>query len=74
MTEWCSGQRVGLITQRSEVRILVQSFLKAKAYSNGIQSKGRPVEKRMSFINYYVEYFEDDAEMFWFPKFKRLVR
>ena len=25
MTEWCSGQRVGLITQRSEVRILVQS-------------------------------------------------
>ena len=28
----------------------------------------------MSFINYYVEYFEDDAEMFWFPKFKRLVR
>ena len=28
----------------------------------------------MSFINYYVEYFEDDAEMFWFPKFKQLVR
>ena len=28
----------------------------------------------MSFINYYVEYFEDDAEMFWFPKFKRLAR
>ena len=28
----------------------------------------------MSFINYYVEYFEDDAEMFWFPKFKQLAR
>ena len=28
----------------------------------------------MSFINYYVEYFEDAAEMFWFPKFKCLVR
>ena len=28
----------------------------------------------MSFINYYVEYFEEDAEMFWFPKFKRLAR
>ena len=27
LTEWCSGQRVGLITQRSEVRILVQSFI-----------------------------------------------
>ena len=26
MTEWCSGQRVGLISQRSEVRILVQSL------------------------------------------------
>ena len=28
----------------------------------------------MLFIQYYVEYFEDDAEMFWFPQFKRLVR
>ena len=28
----------------------------------------------MWFIQYYVEYFEDDAEMFWFPHFKRLVR
>ena len=28
----------------------------------------------MLFIQYYIEYFEDDAEMFWFPQFKRLVR
>ena len=28
----------------------------------------------MSFINYYAEYFEDDAEMFWFPNFKRMAR
>ena len=28
----------------------------------------------MLFIQYYVQYFEDDAEMFWFPQFKRLVR
>ena len=44
------------------------------ACSNGIQSKGRHVEKKMLFIQYYVEYFEDDAEMFWFPQFKRLAR
>ena len=30
--------------------------------------------EKMLFIQYYVEYFEDDAEMFWFPQFKRLVR
>ena len=75
MTEWCSGQarwahnpKVRGLNPRSVL------FLKAKAYSNGIQSKGRPVKKRMSFINYYVEYFEDDAERFWFPQFKQLVR
>ena len=28
----------------------------------------------MLFIQYYVQYFEDDAEMFWFPQFKRLAR
>ena len=28
----------------------------------------------MSLIHYYVEYFEDDAEMLWFPIFKQLVR
>ena len=31
-------------------------------------------EHTLNFINYYCQYFEDDAEMFWFPKFKQLAR
>ena len=77
MTEWYSGQYVGLITQRSEVRILVQSFFFLKFEDlvelDSVQGSTRR-EEEMSFIQYYVEYFEDDAEMFWFPQFKRLAR
>ena len=58
----------------SEVRILVQSFFKRRRTRTGFSRRVDPSRKRMSFINYYVEYFEDDAEMFWFPKFKQLVR
>ena len=70
-------KRVGLITQRSEVRILVQSpfFLKKpECTRREFSSRVDPRREKMLFIQYYVEYFEDDAEMFWFPQFKRLVR
>ena len=70
-------KRVGLITQRSEVRILVQSLFflkKPERTRREFSSRVDPRREKMLFIQYYVEYFEDDAEMFWFPQFKRLVR
>ena len=77
MTEWCSGQarwarnpKVRGSNPRS-----VLFFLKSQSALERDSVEGStPVEKRMLFIQYYVEYFEDDAEMFWFPQFKRLVR
>ena len=68
-------KRVGLITQRSEVRILVQSLFFLLKSQNVLERESvlRILEK-MLFIQYYVQYFEDDAEMFWFSQFKRLAR
>ena len=62
-------KRVGLITQRSPF------FLKKlKCTRREFSSRVDPRREKMLFIQYYVEYFEDDAEMFWFPQFKRLVQ
>ena len=77
MTEWCSGQARWAHNPEvrgSNPRSVPLFFLKSQGAleRNSVQGS-TPVEK-MLFIQYYVEYFEDDAEMFWFPQFKRLAR
>ena len=69
MTEWCSGQA------RWAHNPKVPFFLKKPERTRReFSSRVDPRREKMLFIQYYVEYFEDDAEMFWFPQFKRLVR
>ena len=77
MTEWCSGQarwahnpKVRGSNPRS-VLFLKKPERTRTEFSSRVDPHR---EKKMLFIQYYVEYFEDDAEMFWFPQFKRLVR
>ena len=64
MTEWCSGQ-----ARWAHNPLKSSSALEGNSVQGSIHR-----EKKMLFIQYYVQYFEDDAEMFWFPQFKRLVR
>ena len=65
MTEWCSGQ-----ARWAHNPLKSSSALER----NSVQGSTHREKKKMLFIQYYVQYFEDDAEMFWFPQFKRLVR
>ena len=67
MTEWRSGQA------RWAHNPKVPLF-KIEGALEGNSVQGSTHREKMLFIQYYVEYFEDDAEMFWFPQFKRLVR
>ena len=68
MTEWRSGQA------RWAHNPKVPFFLKSSSALEGNSVQGSTHREKMLFIQYYIEYFEDDAEMFWFPQFKRLVR
>ena len=78
MTEWCSGQARWAHNPKvrgSNPRSVPLFFLKKpKRTRTEFSSRVDPRREKMLFIQYYVEYFEDDAEMFWFPQFKRLVR
>ena len=64
MTEWCSGQARWAHNPLKSSSALERNSVQGSTHR----------EKKMLFIQYYVQYFEDDAEMFWFPQFKRLVR
>ena len=40
----------------------------------GVPSVCRCTNEYPSFLSYYCEWFDDDSEIFWFQKFKKIVR